>query len=183
MSERDLLARIRADDPGAFEELFTAHYDGMCALAYMLIRSRDAAEDIVSSVFRSLWRRRLEWEPTGPMRSYLLTATRNEAMNVLRQLRRQYGLEERLAREDIVPALSTPAAAPDEAAAAREVTEAIEQAAADLPPQSRAVFMLRWSEGLKQREIADRMGLSIKTVEMHMTRALRSIRDRLRDHR
>ena len=181
--DRDLLARIRAGDEAAFEALFASHYEGMCAFAYILIRSRDAAEDIVANVFRNLWRRRRDWQPDGPLRTYLLTATRNEALNMLRSLRRQHGLEERLAREEIVPALAAPAAAPDAAVVASEIGSAIERAAESLPPQARAVFELRWVEGLRQREIADRLNLSIKTVEMHMTRALRVIREQLTRYR
>ncbi len=182
-NERDLLARIRAGEEAAFEVLFASHYEGMCAFAYVLIRSRDAAEDIVANVFRNLWRRRRDWQPDGPFRTYLLTATRNEALNMLRGIRRQHGLAERVAREDMVPALAAPAIAPDAAAAANEIDTAIERAAAKLPPQCRNVFMLRWTEGLRHREIAERMSLSIKTVEMHMTRALRILREQLVHHR
>lgn len=181
--ERELLARIRAGDAAAFERLFRQHYEGMCSLAYMLIRSRDAAEDIVANVFRTLWKRRFDWDPSGSARSYLLTATRNEAASWVRQLRRQAGIEQRAGREDTIPALGAPTAAPDDALTAREIHAAIEQASAALPAQCRAVFQLRWTEGLKHREIAERMGLSLKTVEMHMTRALRAIRERLQPHR
>lgn len=183
LAERELLARVREGDAAAFELVFTTHYDGMCALAFMLIRSRDAAEDIVSNVFRSLWARRHEWEPTGPVRTYLLTATRNEAINLVRRLRREQGLEERLAREDVVPALSSPSALPDDVVAARELAESIERATSELPRRCRNVFLLRWREGLKYQEIAERLGISIKTVEMHMTRALKVIRTRLRESR
>jgi len=182
-AERELLARIREGDADAFETLFVTHYEGMCALAYMLIRSRDAAEDIVANVFRNLWRRHREWQPLGSLRTYLLTATRNEALNTLRAIRRRNARHQEAAREDVVPALAAPALTPDAELAANEIGAAVERAAADLPPQCRAVFLLRWTEGLKQREIAERLGVSIKTVEMHMTRALRVIRERLRHHR
>lgn len=83
VAERALVARIRAGDEAAFETVFLTHYEEMCALAYTLVRSRDAAEDIVSNVFRSLWKRRREWAPVGPVRTCLLSATRNEALNLV----------------------------------------------------------------------------------------------------
>lgn len=178
-----MLARLRAGDASAFERLFTSHYEGMCALAYTFVRSREAAEDIVANVFRSLWIRRFEWEPRGPAQAYLFTATRNEAINLLRRLRRERGLEERVHAEDIVPALSAPAVAPDSAVIASELTSAIERAGARLPPRCREVFFLRWREGLRNSEIAERMGISPKTVEMQMTRALRALREGLRSLR
>lgn len=180
-AERELVARVRAGDARAFETLFVTHYEGMCALAFMLVRSRDAAEDVVANVFRNVWARRAEWEPRGAARTYLLTATRNEALNLLRSLRRERGLAERLAREEVVPALGSAAARPDDAAAARDLTAAVEQAAEALPARAREVFLLRWQEGLKYPEIAERLGIALKTVEMHMTRALRSLRERLRE--
>lgn len=175
-----MLARIRAGDASAFEELFAAHYDGMCALAYTFVRSREAAEDVVANVFRNLWMRRLEWELTGPVRTYLFTATRNEAFNLLRRVRRERGLEERAMGEDLALALGAAAPAPDSVLLARELAAAIERAGEDLPPRCRQVFFLRWREGLKQREIADRMRISVKTVEMQMTLALKAIRARVR---
>jgi RNA polymerase sigma-70 factor (ECF subfamily) len=180
-AERELIARVRAGDVAAFETLFVTHYEGMCALAFMLVRSRDAAEDVVANVFRNLWARRAGWEPHGAARTYLLTATRNEALNLLRSLRRERGFAERLAREEVVPALGSAAAPPDDAAVARDHTAAIEQAAETLPARAREVFLLRWREGLKYPEIAERLGIALKTVEMHMTRALRSIRERLHE--
>ncbi len=176
------LAQIRAGDAQAFAQLFTAHYEGMCALAYTFVRSRDAAEDIVANVFRNLWLRRLEWEPHGPVQTYLLTATRNEAINLLRRLRREHALEERALAEDFAPAVGARAVLPDSAVIAGELSRAIEQAAAALPPRCREVFFLRWRAGLKHEEIAARMGISRKTIEMQMTKALRAVRERLREH-
>lgn len=179
-AEPELVARIRAGDASAFEVLFETHYDGMCALAFMLVRSREAAEDVVANVFRNLWGRRFEWQPTGPVRTYLLTATRNEAINLLRRLRREHGLAERLTQEDVIPAFGSPTISPDDAAAARELGDAVEKATAGLSRRCRNVFLLRWHEGLKYQEIAQQLGISIKTVEMHMTNALKTIRDQLR---
>lgn len=177
--EHDLIARIRTGDEAAFETLFVTHYEGMCALAYMLVRSRDAAEDIVSNVFRNLWKIRREWTPTGPARTYLLTATRNESINLLNRIRRERALEDRLSREDLIPAFGAPAVLPDDLVVTREMADAVERAVLDLSPRVREVFQLRWHEGLKYRQIATRLGISIKTVEMHMTTALREIRKRL----
>lgn len=182
-AERALVARIRAGDEAAFETLFLAHYEGMCALAYSLVRSREAAEDIVSNVFRSLWKRRHEWHPVGPVRTYLLTATRNEALNLLRRIKRERALEEELVREDVLPAFGVAAALPDDEVATKELLGVVEQVVAELPPRCRDVFLLRWSEGLKYREIAERLGIEVKTVEMYMTRAMRAIRERLGDER
>lgn len=182
-AEHELVRRIRADEAAAFEALFREHYENMCALAFRIIRSRDAAEDIAANVFRNVWRLRLEWDPSFPLRAYLLTATRNEALNALRSIRRRADLTELAGREDVPPAFATGFRSPDEDASAREIQQIVERVIASLPPQCRTAFLLRWRDGLKHREIAEHMGLSIKTVEMHLTRALRTLRERLKEHR
>lgn len=182
-AEHELLRRIRADEAAAFETLFREHYESMCALAFRIIRSRDTAEDIAANVFRNVWRIRLEWSPSFPLRAYLLTATRNEALNALRSVRRRADLTELAGREDVPPAFGAGFRSPDEDASAREIEETVGRVAETLPEQCRKAFLLRWRDGLKHREIAERMDLSIKTVEMHLTRALRTLRERLQDHR
>jgi RNA polymerase sigma-70 factor, ECF subfamily len=171
--------RARSRRWRAFEALFAAHYQGMCALAYRFIRSRQAAEDIVSNVFRRLWLHRSGWEPRGRIQIYLFSATRNESLNLIRQLRRERGLEERLVAE-AAPAISVPEPAADQTLVTRELASAVERASAELPPRCREVFRLRWREGLAYKEIAERMRISVKTVEMQMTRALKAIRERVR---
>lgn len=86
--ELDLIARVRAGDDSAFECLFATHYNAMCAVAYTLVRSRDAADDIASTVLRDVWERRREWQPTSPVRGWLLRAARDETLALLRRIER-----------------------------------------------------------------------------------------------
>jgi RNA polymerase sigma-70 factor (ECF subfamily) len=154
----------------------------MCALAYTFVRSREAAEDIVGNVFQNLWLRRLEWDVRVPLQSYLLTATRNTAIDLLRRIRREAGLAARALSADVVPAFSAPATPPDRAVIAQDLAAAIEQVISELPPRCREVFALRWQGGLRHQEIASRVGVSLKTVEMHITRALKVIRERVQGY-
>lgn len=186
-SDRELVARVQAGDERAFEELVLAHYHGMCSTAFTLLRSRDAVEDIVQNVLRKVWTNRENWQPPGPPRAYLLRATRHETINIIRRLRRERALvghivEHSTANESgvhRVPGMGEIPAAIDDALIVAELRAAIETAAAQLPPRCREVFSLRWQAGLRQTEIAVRMGTSIKTVEMQMTRALKAIRAHL----
>lgn len=186
--ERAVIARVRAGEELAFEELVLAHYAPMCSAALALLRSRDAVEDIVQDVLRKLWARRAEWEPRGPVRAYLLLATRHETLSVIRRLRRDRGLAGRIAERqavsglDAMPGMAHAEPAIDEALVTAELREAIHEAAKELPERCREVFLFRWNDGLRPTEIATRMGISIKTVEMQMTRALKAIRARLAEH-
>src|SRR5690606_28544647 len=119
--------------------------------------------------------------PVGPVRTCLLSAMRNEALNLVRRIQRERALEEELLRESVLAEHDAVTTSPDDVIAARELVEIVGRIVDELPPRCQDVFLLRWREGLKHREIAARLGIELKTVEMHMTRALRMIRERLPD--
>jgi RNA polymerase sigma-70 factor, ECF subfamily len=180
--EAALIDRIRAGDPSAFEDLFTGHYQSLYAFAYRYLGAREPAEDAVQNVFRRIWIRHTEWLPRGVIRAYLITATRNECVNMLRDDRHDRAVLTRNARADRVPGMGTPPAPIDAAVACAEVAVAVEEVAATLPPRCREAFLQRWHNGLNVGETARLMGISVKSVEAHLTRALFVLRERLREH-
>jgi len=177
-----LVARIRAGDAQAFEALFRVHFASLCTLAFSFVRAPDAAEDVVQNVFRAVWMRRRVWTVHRAVGAYLRQAVRHEALNALRGARREREAVLRAGRDASLMDVKRDAGIEDIMAAA-ELAQAVVEAANDLPPRCRQVFSLKWEQGLTYREIADRLNLSIKTVEMQMTRALKSIRARVADPR
>jgi RNA polymerase sigma-70 factor (ECF subfamily) len=121
-----------------------------------------------------LWRRREQLDVTESVRGYMLQATRNRALNHLRHR----GIERRSEPHLIETASRVPQA--DVATREAEIETAIRSAIADLPERCRAVFELSRVEGLKYVEIAQRLGISVKTVEVQMGKALRVLRERLK---
>lgn len=170
--ELDLIGRIRAGDDSAFECLFATHYDAMCAVAYTVVRSRDAAGNIASSVLRAVWERRREWQPTSPMRGWLLRATRDEALALLRRIE---GDADRRSHDSPDAAGSTPR----ERTTTRHLSPAVVRALHHLPPRCRAVLQRRWCEGLGRDEIAHRLNMSAAAVERHLVDGLRHLQQRL----
>src|SRR5688572_27707672 len=134
-AERELVNRVRAGDERAFESVVIAHYAVMCSAAAAVLRSRDAVEDIVQEVLRRLWARRAHWDAHAPLRVYLIVATRNEAISVLRRMRRDRGLAGRIAEQVIVddgaeiPWMARPQPHQDDAAVSAELRAAITHAA------------------------------------------------------
>ena len=181
--ERALLPRVRAGDDTAFEAVFVAHYPSLYAFAYRQLGTREAAEDVVHSVFRAIWERRSSWEPTAGIEAYLIGATKNAARNVLRHAGTVERVSEQFAGRGVSPGMSQRAVDADEALAAAELTAAILDAASLLAPRCREVFLHRWRDGLTVKETARAMGITIKTAEMHWTRALVQIRERLKRFR
>jgi len=181
-TDSTVVARIRAGDAHAFEALFLAHFASLSTLAFSFVRAPDAAEDVVQNVFRTLWMRRGTWYVHGAVGAYLRTAVRNEALNALRGARREREAVWRAGLDASLTTRESDAGLEDRMATA-ELAHAVIEAASALPPRCRAVFLLKWQHGLSYRQIADRLDLSIKTVEMQMTRALKWLRARVSNRR
>jgi len=173
------IERIRAGDESVFEELFKAYYRGLCHFVYGYVRSRETAEELVQAVFLRIWEKRDSWEPPTGIRAYLFAACRNQALDHLRHQR----IVDRVAlaangveSEELAGA---PPIRPDEAIHGTELTEALRRAVEELPERRRAVLVLRWEHHLSNLEIARALGISVKGVEAHVTRALAVLRERL----
>jgi len=173
MEERELLSRLKTSDQGAFDAIFRAHYASLVGFAQGLLYDRSAAEDVAQEVLLELWRRREDVAIQESLRAYLLRATRNRALNQLRHAKVQRRAEPHLKPQEAV----APAGASE--IVADELKRAITAAIAELPPGCREVFSLSRDAGLRYAEIATTLGISVKTVESQMGKALRHLRLRL----
>lgn len=173
LDEGPLLARLRAGDESAFDVVFRTYYSSLVGLAESLLKSREQAEDLSQDVMLELWRRRESLVLTDSLRSYLLRAVRNRAFNELRRVKIAKRKEPMVRGEEATPAVGM-GRLEDE-----EVESAIATAIDALPAPVRETFVLSRQEGLKYAEIATRLGVSVKTVEARMGKALKELRDRL----
>ena len=167
-----LVDRLRLGDEAAFDTLFRTWYGPLVQFADRMLRDRDAAEETVQDVLLELWKRRETLVIQGSPQGYLFQSTRNRALNRLRHHR----VENR--EEFDTDTLPAPSSA-DSAAAESEIEVALRQAVESLPPRCREVFELNRMQGLKYAEVAAALGISVKAVEAHMARALRTLRERL----
>jgi RNA polymerase sigma-70 factor (ECF subfamily) len=173
MDERELLNCLTAGDQDAFDSIFRLHYAHLVAFGQGLLRDRAAAEDAAQEVMLELWRRRGELAIHESLRAYLLRATRNRALNQLRHANVRRRAEPELVGEESIAATGT------SQLVAGELRTAIVAAVAELPPACREVFELSRGQGLRYAEIASTLGISVKTVESQMGKALRHLRMRL----
>ncbi len=164
-------------DVAHFEKLFKMHYSQLCSYANLFLNDPDAAEDVVQDLFFKLWKNRDELTINTNIKSYLFRAVRNGCMNVIDHISvsEAYKIvneedmkssEENLVDEAIVSELE------------QRIKETIDQ----LPAERRKIFILSRFDGLKYREIADQLKISLKTVENQMYQALRFLRERLADY-
>lgn len=173
MNERELLDRLRRGDDAAYEAIFRQWYAPMVATTSALLRDRGPAEEVVQDVLLELWRRRESLTFETSLRAYLFQSARNRALNYLRRQR-----VEARGESTIAAGLPTPEAADSEVREG-ELNVAIQEAIAGLPDRCREVFELSRVRGLKYTEIATELGISVKTVEAQMGKALRVMREKL----
>ena len=172
-SDHELLERLRRGDTTAFDAIFRTWYGPLVGTAERMLRDRAVAEELVQDVMLELWRRRESLAPEGSAQAYLFQATRNRVLNHLRHLK----IEQRSELELRGDPLSTPHA--DAEVTQEELSVAVQDAVRSLPDRCREVFELSRVHGLKYAEIATQLGISVKTVEAQMGKALRTLRERL----
>jgi len=177
--DRECVARIRQGDSGAFEQIFRTHYAGLCSSVHRLLGSRVDAEEVVQEVLRRIWERRVQWTPQGTIENYLHRAARNEAVSRLRQRHRERAWYEQAAaapENEIHTGAMQPARPIDERLEDEEQLAAVRRAVDALPERCRLIFELKWEHELRYAEIADALGISVKTVENQLLKALKAVR-------
>ena len=172
-SDTELLERLRRGDTSAFDVIFRTWYGPLVGTAERMLRDRAVAEELVQDVMLELWRRRETLSSDGSAQAYLFQATRNRVLNHLRHLK----IEQRSEPEVRGESSSNPPA--DAALVQQELSTAVQRAVQALPDRCREVFELSRVHGLKYAEIAHALGISVKTVEAQMGKALRTLRERL----
>jgi RNA polymerase sigma-70 factor (ECF subfamily) len=167
---QEWLARIRAGDEAAFEVLFRTFAPGLCAFVASYVGTREVAEEIVQDLFFAIWRRHELLTVESSLSNYLYGGARNRAFDWLKRERTA-----RHHREGVIGAIDEhDTAALDESAmiAMLDLQDAIDR----LPPRCKLIFTLSRQQGMSYAEIAASLGLSVKTVEAQIGRALRVIR-------
>lgn len=173
MNDAELLPRLRSGDQEAFDSIFRAHYAALVRVVEAMLHRRDVAEEVVQEVMLELWRRRETLLVEESLRAYLFRAARNRALNSLRHDAIAKRAEPVVAEESVAP----PGAYVQ--VVEEEIAVALREAMKDLPGRCREVFELSRVHGLRYAEIATTLGISVKTVEAQMGKALRILRDRM----
>jgi RNA polymerase sigma-70 factor (family 1) len=177
--DRMLLAQMSAGEAHAFAALFSRYYDALCAFANGYTASRSEAEEVVEDVFVRLWELREHLEVRASLKSYLYTATRNRALNRLRDQRAEGRRLEEARFDSAPPGMGQPKPSLEEEMQATEFARAVARAVEQLPPRTRQVFLLHRQHGLTYAEIATALEISPKTVENLLGRALKHLRAHL----
>jgi len=166
------------DDERAFEQIFLHFYPRLFSFALTYLKNRDWTTEVVEDVLIYLWENRKVLPAIKNLTYYLYVATRNGALNCLKKNRKDATLDLDEAQAGAIQFHRDP----ENILISEEILRDIEKAISSLPGKCQLIFRLIKEEGLRYREVADLLGISIKTVEAQMSIALRRIQDTLPQH-
>jgi len=170
------LTRPLFSDEAAFEGAFREYYSTLHRVVYRILRNSDSSEDVVQDMFVKLWNKRGSISINGSMKAYLCQSALNAAYDHLRKYKRE------LKKEDSSAIPERGGNQTEEYIAGKEAEDRIAEALEKLPPACRNVFLLSREEELSYKEIADALGISVKTVENQMGKALKILREELKPY-
>jgi RNA polymerase sigma-70 factor (ECF subfamily) len=174
------MKRVSAGDTRALELLFQALYVPLCAFAETIVRSASAAEDVVGETFLKLWMHRETIHVRGAVRNYLYMAVRNTAISQLKRTGRETRYIE--SYPAVAGALhGSVANDAEERLHMEELSTRVKDAIERLPRRAQQTYVLYYQHHMSYAEIARVMGVSVKTVENQLARALRILWSRLED--
>lgn len=175
--EKDLLERLREGDNDVFTFIFTGYYKDMVLFGMNFTRDKEIAEEIVQEAFVKLWDERRSIIVDKSIKSYLLRCVQNRCIDWIRHKKiRQKYLEEASAT------LETFEYNTDNYVLDSELKDLLKAALGKLPPEIYEAYCLSRHKGLKYKDIATTMKVSVRTVEVRIGKALSSLREELKDY-
>jgi RNA polymerase sigma-70 factor, ECF subfamily len=177
MEQKDIMESIRSGNIRVFENFFRLLYQPLCYYALKYVASPDTAEEIVQDLFYTLWEKRDSLIITTSLKAYMYTATHNRCMKFIdhRQIEQKY---EKYYREQV----NGSSEHADNLAGVNEIQRIINKTLDTLPEKCSRIFRLNRFEGLRYNDIAEKLSISVKTVEANMGKALKLLRENLKEY-
>jgi RNA polymerase sigma-70 factor (family 1) len=178
MNDQAILTDIAAGDERAFRQLFDHYAERLTTFAFSIVKSREASMEVVDEIFVKLWKQRSQAAAIQHIRTYLYTAVKNASLNYLsakanRQIAEPFDFINIQLQDDHDP---------EQQLITNELFSKIRSAVEELPPRCKMIFKLVREDGLKYKEVADILNLSVNTVDAQMVIAVKRISEKVRGH-
>lgn len=176
------ILQLKKDDKNSFKLIFNNFYLQLCHLSIHYLEDEDEAKGVVQEAFVKLWEIRHELNPDSNLRNFLFTLVKNNCLNILN--RRQILLKhhEKIRWMEMHYQYESLSRIGSDYLEFNELKDKIDEAIRKLPEHCRIVFEMSRFEDLKNREIGEKLGVTQKTVEAHLTKALKILRNELKDY-
>nr|WP_319572243.1 RNA polymerase sigma-70 factor [uncultured Draconibacterium sp.] len=169
-----ILSALAQDDEASLEKLFNHYYPRLFNFSKSILKLEDGIDDILQEVFVKIWKNRKNINSAATFNSYIFIITRNLLLNELRRQLSFQNTKEEVKRLSLANEYSL-----SEQIDYQELKEKIDAFVEELPDRQKEVFLLSRSEGLSHKEIAEKLGIKPKTVEYHITLAVRSLKEKI----
>lgn len=174
-TDSDIIKKIQRGDKASFEKLFKEYYPSLCRYSFQYVKIKESAEEIVQDLFFNVWKNKAQLSIHSSLKAYLYKATYFNSMAFLRTE------NVRSAHIEFLKG-NKETSTRDGSLEHKELKTIIDATLRTLPERGRLIFTMSRFEGLKYKEIADRLSISVKTVEANMGKALKLFRNNLKDY-
>jgi len=171
INTNEIISRLKNDDRSAMDDLFKFYYTRLFLFSKSILKIENEIDDILQEVFVKIWVNRKKIDNVETFNSYIFTITKNEILNLIRTNLRDQAFREQLYLLSVAEEYHT-----QDQIEFNEIQTNIDKIVTNLPPKRRQVFLLSRNEGLSNKEIAQNLNISEKTVEDHITHAIKYIK-------
>jgi RNA polymerase sigma-70 factor, ECF subfamily len=177
ITEPDTLQGLPATADMEFEQLFKEHFKSLYAYAYTILKNESQAEETVQNVFCKIWEKNIQPDIQISIKAYLYKAVYHESLNYLKHQKIKAQYQSHAMHHNKKQAENA-----SKRVLVKELEAHLRKALNELPEQCRTIFQMSRFDGLKYQEIAQQLGISVKTVENQMGKALKQLRVKLVDY-
>ena len=172
-----VLTRLVKGDQSALEDLFNYYYPRLYNFSKSFLKLEDGIDDILQEVFIKIWQTRKDISNISTFNSYVFTITRNLLLN---ELRRQ--LNAKKTKDEILNLSLAEEYQNFEQTEFKELQEKLDLEINNLPEKQKTIFILSRKEGLSHKEIAEKLNISTKTVEYHISQSIKFLKERISEY-
>lgn len=171
-----IINRLKRDEKSALDDLFGYYYPRLFHFSRSILKIETEIDDILQEVFVKLWLNRQKIANVETFNSYIFTITKNEVLNLIRTNIRNNSFKNELFQRSVADEFQI-----QSQLEFKEVKSGIDQVVSQLPEKRRQIFILSRTEGFSNKEIAQQLNISEKTVEDHITHAIKKIKTSLKE--
>lgn len=170
-----IIAELSKDNDSSLEELFNYYYPRLYNFSKLFLKLETGIDDILQEVFVKIWQNRKRIKNASTFNSYIFTITRNLLLNKLRSNLNNQKIKDEVRKLAVASEYSLV-----EQIEYQDLKEKIDNIVNELPERQKEIFVLSRTEGLSHKEIAEKFKISTKTVEYHITLAVRFLKDKMK---